>query len=464
VLQRPVPAVPLTARCPCGSGRKYKRCCWARERREFAEALEKIRKAPVMVAESLAEPVAERIDEAIDILTTTAVAFADEETIAREWDLVEPVLGTFAFEGALVDIPLPGGRTAVEAFLRTEDSRTLHPAAREYLEAWNRSAFSLYEVEEVRREEGVTLKDLLRRRRFTVYDRGFSRQLRRWDVLFARLVEMDGIRLASDASAPFDRRHLETILRTLPEYKADLGARNLSWQRFFRREWTLPFALWVRTSFQPARPPALANTDGDPLMQIDLEWEVLPDRETELRRRLNAAGELGPDGPGRWALIAPGTGAFAGGVHHAAIGLEDSTLHVSVDSERRERQVTAYLKELAGDCLGTASRTATALTPENIEANLAGRESPPASAPDIPPELEERLLHDVLQSHYTDWIDRPLPALGGHTPKEAAADPALKKSLVALLKKIEHHHATAPPPMGTYDPSWLWKKLGLRRP
>jgi len=464
MLQKPVPTVPLTAPCPCGSGRKYKRCCWTRERRDFAEVLTEIHEAPAIVARFAGDPFPDLVERAVDELRMAAIAFTDEESVEQAWEELGPLATNLGIESALVDIPAFGRHTAVETFLLAEESHALRATTREYLEALGRSAFSLYEVEEVRRDEGVVLKDLLRKRRFEVYDRSYSRELRQWEVIFARLVEMDGLCLASDFGMQIERRHLGTILETLPDYKAGLRARSLSWQRFFKREWTLAFALWVRMNFRQSRPPMLANTEGDPLMQIDLEWEVVPGKVPELRRRLDGAEELQSDDHGSWVFLGPGTGAFSQGVLRGAIELEGDTLSVSVNSERREKEITAYLKELAGDCLGHSSRTAIELTPENIERLSREHRVSREPAPEVPPELEEQLLHEVLQRHYTAWVHESLPALGGKTPTEAAADPAMREKLVALLKDLELHHATAPPPMGTYDPSWLWEELGLHRP
>jgi hypothetical protein len=43
MLRKPEPVVAFSNPCPCGSERKYKRCCWASERREYATALHAIR-------------------------------------------------------------------------------------------------------------------------------------------------------------------------------------------------------------------------------------------------------------------------------------------------------------------------------------------------------------------------------------------------------------------------------------
>jgi hypothetical protein len=60
------------------------------------------------------------------------------------------------------------------------------------------------------------------------------------------------------------------------------------------------------------------------------------------------------------------------------------------------------------------------------------------------------------------WLDTEVPALDGHTPRQAARDKRLRPRLRALLVDIENQVARindAP-----RDLAWMWKELGLRRP
>jgi hypothetical protein len=61
---------------------------------------------------------------------------------------------------------------------------------------------------------------------------------------------------------------------------------------------------------------------------------------------------------------------------------------------------------------------------------------------------------------FEGWLDTPIPALSGMTPREAAAKPRKRKELVLLLKEIENHESRAPKEQHI-DLSVLWTELGL---
>nr|MBA2319778.1 hypothetical protein [Deltaproteobacteria bacterium] len=86
----------------------------------------------------------------------------------------------------------------------------------------------------------------------------------------------------------------------------------------------------------------------------------------------------------------------------------------------------------------------------------------PGPAPAIPPEVHEELVLTFLARHYRDWVDHPLPALGGATPREAAGRPQLVTQLVSLVRGIEGMYQGAlRDGQPAYDPSWMWEELGL---
>jgi hypothetical protein len=63
------------------------------------------------------------------------------------------------------------------------------------------------------------------------------------------------------------------------------------------------------------------------------------------------------------------------------------------------------------------------------------------------------------------WLDEPVPALDGRTPREAAALKSARPQLISLLKGMENlserdRRAGRP----AYDFGWMWGELGLDRP
>jgi hypothetical protein len=58
-------------------------------------------------------------------------------------------------------------------------------------------------------------------------------------------------------------------------------------------------------------------------------------------------------------------------------------------------------------------------------------------------ETDDETLRELasrhLRDHYRRWIDQPLPALGGHSPRQAARVPERRNALEALLRQLENN-------------------------
>ena len=102
-----------------------------------------------------------------------------------------------------------------------------------------------------------------------------------------------------------------------------------------------------------------------------------------------------------------------------------------------------------------------------LQAIARERERPPrrTPSPEVPPEVQAELIGQFLEQHYAGWLDTPLPALDGRTPREAAALKSARPKLISLLKHMESssdrdRRAGKP----AYDFGWMWAELGLARP
>jgi hypothetical protein len=74
---------------------------------------------------------------------------------------------------------------------------------------------------------------------------------------------------------------------------------------------------------------------------------------------------------------------------------------------------------------------------------MRDRETSPAApkASTLPPEMEREVVRKFLDEHYTKWLDMPLPALDGQTPREAVATANGRERVVELLKSLENSEA-----------------------
>jgi hypothetical protein len=73
---------------------------------------------------------------------------------------------------------------------------------------------------------------------------------------------------------------------------------------------------------------------------------------------------------------------------------------------------------------------------------------------------EEVLLRQVKEAHYHDWIDQPIPALGGKTPRAAARSKKSRQALDLLLRDMENRENRLPE-RARFDVGWIRKELGL---
>ncbi|MGH9072461.1 MAG: hypothetical protein ACRDX8_15235, partial [Acidimicrobiales bacterium] len=60
------------------------------------------------------------------------------------------------------------------------------------------------------------------------------------------------------------------------------------------------------------------------------------------------------------------------------------------------------------------------------------------------------------------WVEKPVPALSGLTPRQAADDPTRREDLVALLHEFDRHEA--PSDAASSDTARLRRLLGLPAP
>ena len=68
------------------------------------------------------------------------------------------------------------------------------------------------------------------------------------------------------------------------------------------------------------------------------------------------------------------------------------------------------------------------------------------------------LLYEFIRDYETRWLDEPIPALDGHTPRQAADDPTRRADLINLLDTFPAGEAAR----GGMDADRLRARLGLR--
>lgn len=137
------------------------------------------------------------------------------------------------------------------------------------------------------------------------------------------------------------------------------------------------------------------------------------------------------------------------GMHFGA--MKDMAEEFFGDRLELEREFVADLarqaaeeKGPAGDVRPSSGLTvSTSLAPEGVDLTALGKQ--------------------VMDGHYTNFLENPVPALDGLTPREAAKRPDMRKRLVSLMKGHLQSVDTMARGKGSapYDLGWVLEELGL---
>jgi hypothetical protein len=454
--------------CPCGSGRKYKRCCLRKDAaaRSGYTSLDRDR-----ALEKLMRFVAR--DE-----------FADHREIADQlfWGGPPPGVSDDAFEKLIAsdqgqsayytwlafDMRAVNGRTLLDFFLERHGDK-LGSGERTYLERIRPSHLRLYEILRVVPDEGFNLRDLLSGEELFVHERMGTRQLVAWHLVAGRVMIGPNDRLVFENlpyAYPATLKPELTKALQLAQREANTGPRAGDEIALFRTFTLMLQRTWVeRVAFAPL--PTLTTNDGESLAFTKAVFDTTnPVRLAELLRGSTEIEEES-EGSGRfvWLDKRGGSGRLLG-----SFVISERRLTFEAMSEGRAERGRAFVERLAG---GIVTYRATrvedarqALAHARNERVGGGTKETSAfkSKSGIPPEIEAQILLQYYEKHYGEWIDTPLPALGNRTPRHAARLKTVRPMLVALLKNMEsgaeQDRRDGKP---AYDFGWMWKELGIVR-
>jgi len=468
--------------CPCGSGKKYKKCCLSQSETPGLDFLvPKLRRTE---------------GKLVDALLKHADKYYGEGVIAEAWDefslwqevpmdmekepeMDSPFLPWFLFnwqpdnteqkEEHLPEMPI------AEHYLRHNEDR-LGPLERRFIQETCSRHFSFYVVLNLEPGRSLTLRDLFCRQEVTVWEKQASSTLRRGDTLFARTISLDGVSIMFGC-APF----------AIPAsfQPALIDARDHIEKHFgpFNQEMLADYDFEIRELYYDIREqllnpqmPDIRNIDGDPLQPTTLYYRMhCSPQEAFTALRSLALPEEGED-----LLAAAGYDKQGqlrkvdipwlkrGTRKHASwentlmgnISIEGDQLIVAVNSRERAESIQRKITRR----LGKRVEFQRAVHEFLKKAFEEQKSSPPAASQADEelmdsPEVRAK-LKEMAEEHWRRWLDMPLPALNNQTPREAARTEKGMERLEALLMDFEQRqdasHSFAP------DIIDLRRSLGLR--
>jgi len=187
------------------------------------------------------------------------------------------------------------------------------------------------------------------------------------------------------------------------------------------------------------RPPRLCNTDGDDLLLHTASFSVVD--PAAVKQALLQRKDIDHDEQEDEFVWSKATGKGAkmlgGPVTLGRIEFVGDELVLTVNSAKRFEMARKWLTALPGV-------TFRSVTTRRVDA--PGKDRPLDERISKPQQVEitptmAKALQEMMDKQYMEWIDTPLPILGGKTPRQACRTDAGREQVTTLIR-------TMPDPMG----------------
>jgi len=451
--------------CPCGSGKKYKKCCLPRVR-EAAIAARRRRDAEGLGHNDLVaflgqERFRQDRQKAMDLWCASYGAAEPSGTEADVVRFSDWLIHDYRFRNHR--------KTLLEMYLEEESGR-LSETELKVLEEWRRASLGIYEVTEVREGDGIGLRDIFTGKEGFAPDAALSESAARWDLILTRAAHLaEGIKLVGGAALRFPRSAKEELVNFAEEMLAEYRNWNPGSSREeFMKSWGYMFNHFAARWEEREKSHPVLTPEGEEVVPSRAVYRVL-DRGRALKVLGEARGihrvEAGYDGSGdpleahyRWLSergeeelrervqregyviwpsfegeIGKAPFRFLGDIHFT----RDRLTFECISRERLEKG-TALLGEMLGDSvehMANEFQDIDHTPPEarEFEAKLEGLMDQDGRDPEI-----EQVMGDFLEAYYEAWVDTPLPSLDNMTPMEAWRTPGCRAKVEELLKTIEN--------------------------
>jgi len=356
------------------------------------------------------------------------------------------------------------GKPAVAHFLNKHAHR-FNAAERSWLEAQARTHLSVWEVQDLVAGQRMTVRDLITGVVHEVVEKAATRTLARRDCILARIVESEVGPLMcgcyprslgpSQAQIVIDsmRKHLRLKVRDKPDALLTVAAEPA---------WVSLWESMLRELDHAQTHRQVVNHDGHALVFTTDHFTLVDIAPEELEARLTKLLWATPaeDGERKGERIIHFVRPARGGrdaldsTVYGRARITPKELRIETNSVARADILRARVEGICGSHLRHRLRDHQDPTSAALPPPSAGS---PQAAP--PPELLAQ-IRAHLATTMIAWLDGPVPALNGKTPREAARTKGGRAKLELLFRDMEHAAARMPEGMG-FDAAFLRAQLGL---
>lgn len=442
--------------CPCGSGKKYKKCCLnkdeARRSEKTSATPQEIALRDQLISYSAKDRYKKDFEKAYQIFRRRPFK---EPLILDE---KEEINFGFFLDWFIHDFTLRNGMTIVEEFYQ-EKKEKLSEEELSLLKYEMASYLSIYEVIHVTPEVGLRLKDIFTNEEMDILEVKGSLTAVKWDVIFARVIRMGSVNKLSGMITLIPRRNKEEIISSIQKTwkKVQEETGKSEWADFMKLNAQLVHHL---IEDQSAKEPIFITEERHRIVSskavyevkdfnsvryrlgqafdfiIDMEKEGKEIQWTWLKRGKSKDWEVGESVEGSVILrseMIRGKGELKW-TSLGTVTLRANRLELWCISKERLERGKKRLKEILGDDIQHKVDTYEDIAKKAME--RSGRTS--SIEEDEVPEKYDTIFSKVMGELVTKWVDEKIPALNGKAPREAVKTPEGREKVEELLKDWEN--------------------------
>ena len=455
--------------CPCGSGKKYKKCCLLKE-----DA------STTTLTHHLLRKTANKIP---DLLLGYGKKLYGEDGIFEAWEdfwagepeegfnVDNPNLQLFTpwfmyhwYPDELVfnrELQFPSEHTIVAQFLKKRGWK-VDSLTKRYLESAQKEPLSFWQIEAVEPGRGLLLKDLAIEREYFVHEVSASQILNKWDIILAQVVGLDGEYTLS-ATGPYGlpaSRFREAITAFIHSIIKDLSLNPVDILGF-DTDFIWFYHDCVKSLLNPPT-PEIRNTDNETLIFTTSRYAFSAASRQKIIEKLKAMRDIEYHGEEeneeKFDWMVHRKEAMLENTIKGSIRMGSDYLLTECNSKPRDKKLRERLLEHLGDILSheDTSHKDFALGEPSDAPNKTG----PIDLNELPEEARQQIV-GILEREHMGWMEKKIPALHNKTPREAVKTPQGREHVIALINDWENSQLRMSNPQFQFDFNKLRKGLGL---
>jgi hypothetical protein len=474
--------------CPCGSGKKFKKCCLPKKQ-ESQEEPETYHNYCLKVVDSLRQKI-------LRFMKKSGHDKFIKQAFSEYWRTLESGLEPPEFEENsyleflewyIHDYLIPGHNQPIITIYLNSNPK-FPPEELQILQDWQDAYISVFQVKDIDPGKGVVAEDIFSEEEFFLSDINLSIHINKWDIITFRKIKVLNEWQLSGAGGREHPKSKENIRSFVLDHFKNFKKQNpkADIATFLRAHGYLLAQRRLTLQAKPPTIPQLFTSSGEKLEFWEARYDLgdlskamdLLDHEEEFQQTDSKEDDLGnpidvfydwlelnnssekikeTTTPGSMTLKSYFTSG-PGMESHRILGsvqLKPGQLLLTAQGKERFALGKQLIENLLNNLI--KHRLDSVQSPESmLEEKAAGK--PQQSNDEIPEEIKKALLKEFYDKHYREWLDSSIPALDGKTPRKAIRSKEGKRKVEDLLREMEYLHNEND---HAYDISWVRRELKL---